>query len=227
MEMPFLKELHQHLEALHEWLSEQRNYPVSPPQLTPEERQRFKKLKEAVELHSKIGIAPTGELLEQLRQLEERAKIPSDPLGQASRKEQLDGLIEQLRYLLQTAQALRKEWQGASRQRESGAGASKKHYGISLLELLQAGFLTPEDRLALQWRKNGPVYRGKLNQDGRITVKIEEGWRTFDSLSAAALDIGGRPYNGWWHWFRINPDGSRTRLWEIREEFLQQQGKGG
>ena len=99
-------------------------------------------------------------------------------------------------------------------------GGTKKRYGITLRDLLKAGFLTTDDRLELQWLKAGPVHKGKVKDDGSVMVKTPGGWQTYASLSTAASSMAGHSLNGWTHWRRINPDGTSSSLEDIRTRYL-------
>jgi hypothetical protein len=128
---------------------------------------------------------------------------------------EVEVFIEQLRKLSQAARSLRNKLKNTGR-----TGGTKKHYGVTLLELIQSGHLTTQDKLELQWLKDGPTYEGKVLPDGTVMAKTARGWKKYDSLSAAADQIAGRSLNGWEHWLRINSDGSRTSLKEIRSHYL-------
>ena len=171
----------------------------------------------AVEQLTKLGV----EIPSDLRSLKLRlsandvAVVPNPQI--AKHLAAVESVIEGLRQLSQAARALRNKL-------KSGVSVSgtKKHFGVTLEELLDAGLLSTDDRLELQWSRDGGTYEGKLRSDGSILAKAGHGWKQYDTLSAAAAEIGGRPLNGWDHWRRINADGSRTTLKEIRAEYLDQ-----
>ena len=215
-----MDEVQEHIQALRQWLATQ-GLAAKTTGLSAEDRQRLHKLNKAIEQLSRLGIAIPGELLEQQQRLAASDRSSEGTLALAKSLPQLEGLIEELRQLLREALALRRQCQGAGQPAGRTVG-SKHYYGVHLTELVQAGYLAPEDRLELQWQKNGPVFEGKVQKDGLVLIKTARGWQTYKSLSAAAVDQAGHSLNGWDHWSRLNADGSRTRLREIREQFLRQ-----
>lgn len=136
------------------------------------------------------------------------------------RTAKVEALIEQLRKLLRSARALRDRLKATGQ-----APGTKKHYGVTVLELLQNGDLSAEDALELQWLKDGPVFEGKIQQDGSVMARTQGGWKRYDALSTAASQIADRSLNGWDHWRRVNRDGSRTILREIRARYLKEGGR--
>jgi hypothetical protein len=93
------------------------------------------------------------------------------------------------------------------------------------LDLIEAGLLSTEDRLELQWVNHGNIFEGRLESDGSIRANTQDGWMQFRSLSTAAQHISGRPQNGWQHWRRVNADGSKTPLENIRNQFRSDRGE--
>ena len=92
-----------------------------------------------------------------------------------------------------------------------------------MLDLLKAGVLSTDDRLELQWLKDGPVLKGKVKADGAVMVKTPEGWQSYASLSTAASRVAGRSLNGWKHWRRVNPAGTETPLEDVRARYLKEE----
>lgn len=216
-----MDEWQEHIQALRQWLATQGQAAAQPTRLSAEDRQRLQKINKAIEQLSRLGIAIPGELLEQQQQLAAQDRASEDTLAHANRRRQLEAVVEALQQLLAEALALKRQWRGADRPADRKAG-TKHYYGVRLEELMQTGYLAPEDQLELQWQKNGPVFQGKVQKNGTVLVKTDRGWQTYKSLSTAASKQAGRPLNGWDHWSRLNADGSRTRLREIREQFLRQ-----
>ena len=73
-----------------------------------------------------------------------------------------------------------------------------------MLDLFKARVLSTDDRLELQWLKDGPVLKGKVKADGTVMVKTPDGWQSYASLSTAASRVAGRSLDGWKHWRRVN-----------------------
>lgn len=212
-----LDELHEHLEVLRHWIIRQGDIPTQAPVLSADERKQLQAVNKTIVQLTRLGVS----VPEDLRNLKLRlsAKDGSETANRdvEERIEKVEGLIEQLRKLLQAAQSLRNRLKATGQ-----TGGTKKRYGVTLLELIQKGHISPEDRLELQWLKDGPTYEGKVQPDGSVMAKTANGWKKYDSLSAAAVDMAGRSLNGWWHWQRVNSDGTRTRLFEIRNRFMSE-----
>jgi DNA-binding ferritin-like protein len=210
-----MQELNEHLEALRRWIDRQGDIPTLALVLSADERKQLQAVNKTIVQLTRLGVS----VPEDLRNLKLRlsTKDASDTANRDVEEgiEKVEALIEQLRKLLQAARSLR------DRLKATGQTAgTKKHYGVTLLELLQSGHLSTEDRLELQWLKDGPTYEGKVQPDGSVMAKTLTGWKHYASLSAAADDIAERSLNGWEHWRRINSDGSRTSLKEIRSRFM-------
>lgn len=165
-----MHELREHLEALHLWIERQGDIPTPEPGLTSDERKQLQAVNRTMEQLTKLGVS----VPEDLRNLKLRLST-KDALGKTNREveeriEKVEALIEQLRKLLQRARSLR------DRLKATGQTAgTKKHYGVTLLELLQSGHLSSEDRLELQWLKDGLTYEGKVPPDGSVMAKTTSG----------------------------------------------------
>lgn len=68
----------------------------------------------------------------------------------------------------------------------------KTHYGVSVLDLLNAGMLKPGDLLTCEPR-TGEVYRGHVEADGSLVLD----GRRFRSPSGAAKAVAGNSRDGW------------------------------
>ena len=209
--------MHEPLETLRRWITRQGDIPTQASGLSADERKQLQAVNKTIVQLTRHGVS----VPEDLRNLKLRlsAKDGSETANRDAdgRIEKVEALIEQLRKLLQAAQSLRNRLKATGQ-----TGGTKKRYGVTLLELIQKGHISPEDRLELQWLKDGPTYEGKVQPDGSVMAKTTSGWQQYDSLSAAAVDIAGRSLNGWRHWQRINNDGTRTRLFEIRNRFMSE-----
>ena len=179
-------------------------------------------MNKAIEQLSKLGV----EIPSDLRSLKLRLSandVAATPDPQITKHlAAVENLIATLRELSQIARVIREKLKSGT-----SVTGTKRHFGVTLEELLDAGFLSTDDRLELQWSRDGGTYEGKLGSDGLISAKSGQGWKQYDTLSAAAVEIGGRALNGWDHWRRINADGSRTTLKEIRAEYLNQANDDG
>ncbi|MBK6419339.1 MAG: hypothetical protein IPF79_09150 [Ignavibacteria bacterium] len=175
-------------------------------------------MNKAVEQLTKLGV----EIPSDLRSL--KLRLSANDVASVSNPQitmhltGVESLIDGLRELSQAARALREKL-------KTGAivSGAKKHYGVALEELLDAGLLSTDDRLELQWTRGSGVFEGKVLGDGTVSAKSAGGWKQYDSLSTAASEIAGRPLNGWDCWRRTNADGKRTSLKEIRAEYLNQE----
>lgn len=214
------EDIQAHLKAIQAWLEHVDQMPLPAPAakgLSPEEKQQLQAVNKAVEQLTKLGV----EIPSDLRSL--KLRLSANDVAAVSNPQitkhlaDLGNVIDGLRELSQGARALREKL-------KSGVIISgvKKHYGVALEELLDAGFLSTDDRLELQWTRGSGVYEGKVLSDGTVSAKDSGEWKQFDSLSTAASEISGRSLNGWDHWRRINADGTRTLLTKIRAEYLNQ-----
>lgn len=182
-----------------------------------EERKQLQAVNKTIAQLTRHGVS----VPEDLRNLKLRLSAKDAPSAANREVEgqimEIEALIEQLRKLVQAARWLRNRLKGPHQ-----ISGTKRHYGVTLLELIQSGHLSTEDRLQLQWLKNGPKFEGKIRPDGYVMAKTPNGWRQYDSLSTAADDIAKRSLNGWEHWRRINSDSSRTPLKEIRSQYMSE-----
>ncbi len=218
-------ELKSHLDAVHRWIEEIGSRPIprapGPGEgLSRDEKQQLLKISHLIEQLKKVGVEVPSDLrnLKLSLSAKDLGVTAADPvLSEAL--QQMEDLIGRLREVLRFAREVRDRLKPVA----AGSG-TKKHFGVSLEELLDSGLLSTEDQLELQWARDGERYAGKVLSDGTVSARTEEGWKTFVSLSAVAADISGRSQNGWEHWRRINSDGTRTSLKQIRTEYLAQGG---
>jgi hypothetical protein len=212
--------MEQNFTSISEWLAAQaESIPAVQDGLTSEERKQLQAVNRSIQQLTSSGIAVPDEL--------RRIKLDLSAKDQANGNEgEIESRLEAIEKVIQSLAALTKEARGVRDKLKSSnpGGGTKKHYGVSLLELLQSGYLSTDDKLELQWKKTGPTYEGKLLDDGSVSAKTDAGWRQFDSLSTAAATIGGRALNGWKHWCRVNRDGSLVTLKEIRSRYMKERG---
>ena len=215
--------LAEHIEAIHRWLDEVEAIPLPEPQpsgLSGQEKQELRRVEGLIAQLKTLAVTsiPT-ELIEKRSDLTARNVPESPPTDAAKFLPDLDELRETLNKLSRKVRALREQIR--TRAVRSGPRA---HYPVEVLDLLQAGLLSTEDRLELQWSRESGVHEGRVERDGRIRAKTQDGWMAFDSLSSAAQFISGRTQNGWDHWRRVNEDGTRIQLNKIRERYQKEVG---
>lgn len=214
------KELDQHLTYLARWIEQQGDFPTPEPELSAEERKQLLAVNKAIEQLTRLGVSVPDDLRKLKLRLSTKGGSGTENREVEERTAKVEAFIEQLRKVLRAARSLRDRLKATGQ-----APGTKKHYGITMLELIQSGDLSAEDGLELQWLKEGPVFEGKIQQDGSVMVRTEAGWKRYDALSTAASQIADRSLNGWDHWRRINRDGSRTTLKEIRARYLKKGGR--
>jgi len=214
------EDIQAHLKAIQAWINhvDQTLLPTSTAKgLSPEEKQQLQAVNKAVEQLTKAGVEIPSDLRSLKLRLSANDVGAGSNLHVAKHLAAVEILIDGLREVSQGARALREKL-------KSGVIISglKKHFGVTLEELLDAGLLSTDDRLELQWSRDSGTYEGKLRADGSVMAKADQSWKQYDTLSAAAAELGGRALNGWDHWRRVNADGTRTPLKEIRAEYLNQ-----
>ena len=212
-------ELIPHLDALRRWIGRHADIPTQVPGISAEEREQLHAVNKSIQQLTNLGVS----IPDDLRKLKLRLSAKDFGAGAGPEIEQrlaeAESLVESLRELTKAARALRNDLKGKGQ-----SAGTKKHYGVSLEELLHSGHLSTEDKLELQWKLDGPIYEGKVRSDGSVSARIASGWKQFASLSAAGVSIAERPLNGWEHWSRVNPDGSRTPLKKIRAQYMNEGG---
>jgi hypothetical protein len=209
-------DLNDHFKALNQWLEQQSRVSKKPSGLSAEERKQLQAVDKAVEQLRRSGV-PVPEDLRSLK-LKLSAQDTSSPDNRENdtRILKVERLIEELGKTLKTARIIRDKLKSAGQV----GGGPKKFYGIALLDLLQAGLLSVDDRFELQWHKEGPLFEGRIEPDGTIMVKASGKWQPFSSLSTAASGVAGKSLNGWKHWRRVNTDGTCTSLEKIRAMYM-------
>jgi len=102
----------------------------------------------------------------------------------------------------------------AIREQKPASGSAR----IDLADLLSADFIEGGATIYPRSEKFEGL-RATINSEGAI----ELGGQKFDSLSAAAKHLTGRPTNGW-SWWTIEVGSDQQELREIRQEYLDAQG---
>lgn len=208
-----------HFKALNEWLEQLSRLSKKPSGLSAEERKQLQAVNKAVEQLRRSGV-PVPEDLRSLKlKLSAQDTSSPDNLENDTRLRRVERLIEELGKTLKTARIIRDKLKSAGQV----GGGPKKYYGIALLDLLQAGLLSVDDRYELQWLKDGPVLEGRIQPEGTIMIKASGKWQPFASLSTAASSVAGRSLNGWKHWRRVNNDGTCTSLEQIRAMYMNEE----
>lgn len=216
-------ELDMHLEAVRRWIERVGDIPTLEPGLSTEEIQQQRVLNAAIEQLSRLRVAVPDDL--RTLKLRLSARDAQWTAAQSALEERLvpvNEVVRALEELLEASRAIQE------RLKPKGMPTRKKNrYGISLLDLLQSGFLSTEDRLELSSTRSQETFEGKILQDGSVSAKTSGGWKQYSSLSGAVKDIldeRSHP-SGWDQWRVVNPDGSRVPLKEIRARFIKEGGE--
>lgn len=207
-----------HLAAIDHWLAEHRASTLATA-LSSDERKQLHAVNKSIQQLSRLGVGIPDELRQLKLQLSAKDLVSPASTGQEKRLNEVAELIGTLGTLLQTAKKLRNHLN-----RPENESVARRRYDVKLKELIQNGGLSVDDKLEFSVQKDGPVFEGKVHASGVISARTSSGWKEFDSLSAAADAISEHSLNGWLHWRRVNKDGSRTTLKDIRAEFIK---KGG
>ena len=210
-----------HIKALERWLEQLGRVSRPPEGLSAEERKQLKAVNKAVEQLQRTGVPVPGDLRSLKLKLSARDVAGSQEQEVEARLKDVESLIQVLGRTIKTARAFRDSLKSTGQ-----VGGTKKYYGIALLDLLQAGVLSTDDRLELQWLKDGPVLKGKVKADGTVMVKTPDGWQSYSPLSTGASRVAGRSLNGWKHWRRVNHDGTATALADIRYRYINEEADG-
>lgn len=215
--------LTQHLESIRHWLDEVEAIPLPedrPSGLSSQEKQELRRIEGLIDQLKSHGVALIpAELVDKQSELAARDVPAPEPSDATKFLPTLEELCGRLAELAKKARILRNQIR--SRTANNGPRA---YYDVEPLDLLNAGYLSTNDHLELQWSNTSGVHEGRLESDGRIRANTQDGWKAFPSLSSAAQYISGRPQNGWEHWRRINEDGTRTPLKKIREQYREENG---
>jgi Restriction Enzyme Adenine Methylase Associated/Type I restriction enzyme R protein N terminus (HSDR_N) len=156
-------------------------------------------------IRRKVGELTPKQVLESLRRLDVRIESPSP--------------------IPETAARLR-PGKPKSRGTEPGPRKKgKKHFGITLADVISAGLLSPPLRLFRKYR--GQLMEASVLPDGGV----EFGATRYDSCSTAAevarSTVTGRRMhtNGWVFWQYLAADGKKLTLADAREAVLRMKGQ--
>lgn len=212
------REISEHLLVLRRWIDQQGHIPKLASGLSVEEQKQLQAVNKAVEQLSRSGVAVPEDLRSLKLKLSAKDVSGSENREIKIRLKEVETLIEQLGKILKSARSIRGRLKAVGQ-----PGGPKKHYGVTLLDLLQDGLISAEDRFELKWLKDGPTHEGKVKPDGTVMAKETGGWKQYASLSTAVSKIAERSLNGWKHWRRVNSDGTFTAMEAIRERFMNEE----
>lgn len=212
------REISEHLHALNRWVEQKGHFPKRPSGQSAEERKQLQAVNKAVEQLRRNGV-PVPEDLRSLKlKLSSKDASGSENRETENQLKEVEALIEALGKILKAARSIRDRLKATGQ-----TGGPKKFYGVTLLDLLQSGLISTDDRLELQWLKDGPTHEGRVKPDGTIMAKGLGGWKQYDSLSTAASKIAEQSLNGWKQWRRVNRDGTSIALEDIRERYMNEE----
>lgn len=214
-------EIVEHIRALDRWIEQSARLPKLPTGLTAEERKQLRAVNKAIEQLQRTGVSVPEDLRSLKLTLSAKDVTGSQDQEIQARLKTVEELIHSLEKTVKAARAIRNKLKPTGQ-----CGGTKRQYGVKLLDLLQAGLVTTDDRIELQWLRDGPAIEGKLTAEGKVMVNTQNGWQSYSSLSSAASRTAGRSLNGWQHWRRLNHDGSATAFEEIRAQFLSEEADG-
>lgn len=212
------KEMYEHLQELNKWIDQRGNIPKKSVGQSVEECKQLQAVNKAIEQLRRNGV-PVPEDLRSLK-----LRLSANNLSGSENREienqlkELEHLIESLGKILKSARSIREKLKATGH-----TAGLKKHYGVALLDLLQSGLISTDDKLELQWSKDSPKYEARVKPDGSIVAKGLGEWRQYDSLSTAASKIAGQSLNGWKHWRRVNSNGTSTALQDIRKGYMNEE----
>ncbi len=212
-------ELKGHLVAIENWLAAQRISARQTQGLSSDERKQLTAVNKTIQQLTSLGVAIPDELRQLKLQLSAKDVAHPGIQGNSKQISEIGEVIRMLNDLIKKAKVFQNQRKISER-----APITKQHFDISLQELVESGFLSLDDKLELSWKKNGPVFEGKVLAAGAVMAKTQNGWKRFKSLSQAASTISGSSLNGWLHWQRVNTNGSRTPLIKIRDNYLNEGG---
>ena len=212
---------HSNLNAIQKWLDhvDQITVPTVAGQgISVEEKQQLQTVNRAIEQLKKVGVTVPSEL--RSLKLSISSKEMPDPLL-VEHIAALEALIKGLGEVVENARKLLNKLNPKAKDLGGTKKTNQKFFGVTLKQLLDFGFLSPEDRLRHRSEKGN--FEAKVSRDGSLSAKTDQGWKTFDSLSkAAAAVVNRRGSNGWQFWRRVNGDGTLISLRKIRDEYLDQ-----
>lgn len=95
-------------------------------------------------------------------------------------------------------------------------GSPRRHYGVSLADLVEAGYLRAGEVLRWERRRAGVVHAAVVLPGG---VGLEMDGKEYSSVSGPADAASGTSNDGWMKW-TVEREGSWVTLHDIRAKFL-------
>lgn len=206
-------DLTHHLAAIGRWIEEYRADARPLPGLSSDERKQLHAVNKSIQHLASLGVSIPDELRN--LKLKLSAKDVVQPADSVARSEDVAELRRALASLQQAARAVQRP-----QLIRGSVSRARQNYDVTLVELIQHGHLLTIDTLEPAWKKGDTPIEGKVRNDGAVMARTTAGWAEFKTLSAAAHAIAGQSLNGWLHWRRVNANGSRTTLKDIRAEFM-------
>lgn len=157
-------------------------------------------------IRRKVAELTPKQVLESLRRLDVRIESPSPVPDTGGRP----------------ADPAPRRWRAGRAVRRRG----KKHFGITLSDLISAGLLSPPLKLFRKYR--GQIMESMLLPDGGVEFQAVR----YDSCSTAAeiarSTLTGRRMhtNGWDFWQYLDDNGKKRTLAVARDQFLRMKGEG-
>ncbi len=210
-------EVQQGLNTIRNWLASIKVFLSIDAGMISEEKKQLQAVNRSIEQLRKLGVSIPDDLRNLKLKLTARDSGVGSDHKYPSQVEELEELIETLSNLKNEAKQVRH----SLRPERKGSG-TKTYFGIEVADLMEAGLLSIESHLELQWKKDGDIFEGRLLSDGRIAVRTTSGWKEYDSLSMAASQIAGCSLNGWDKWRIIETNGRRISLMQIRDRYIKE-----
>ena len=212
------EELKVHIDAIEGWINKHLTKNEVEGGLSRDERKQLQAIENSIKQLSKNGIEIPDDLRRLKLKLSARDIVPRE-LSEAQIAA-ISELIDELRKITDRARSIQKRTK-----QPGGTSSGKRHYNVSLKDLVEGGYLTVDDHIEFSY-KNGEVRaEGKVTASGSVSIQTDTDWDDFASLSTAAKDIAGRSLNGWMYWWKVNPNGSPVLLDKIRQQFLDERNE--
>jgi hypothetical protein len=208
-------DLKKSLDEIRHWLANIQKDKIERTGLSAEEKKQLLAVNRTIEQLRKLNVPIPDDLRKIKLRLGTRDTEDNPNPILDSNLQAIDELIRSLGELINQAKRIR----GSLKPSRKGSG-TKKHFGVQLTEIIEAGFLSTDSKLELQWQKNGEIFKGQLRSDGRVAVRTSLGWKEYNSPSTAASATAGHSLNGWDHWRLVEPSGRRVPLSMIRDQYI-------
>jgi hypothetical protein len=119
-----------------------------------------------------------------------------------------------------SSSASRQPATGKGKRRRKTAG-TKKHFGVPLKEVIEAGLLCPPLRLFRKYK--GQIMEATLLADGSVEMRGERYPSCSTAAEIARSFVTGRVMhtNGWSFWQYLDGNGKAWTLFDAREKYLE------